>query len=266
LQTIQSSDIKSMAKQIHTLDARILSISGLISKQGIKDRKEAFILTSDGMVYLLTLWPPFTSVPLVVNDIVAMRSIATRQYKGVALSTRGYSDVTKVGHSGLYKLAKEISGGIDLNEISEIEGRISDSTPVVFGWTSAVMDSYNRDITYDACSHCKSKLCSVDGDSVECPKSCANRTKTTAIKASLWFSSENGVHFTITAFSEALDSLLGIDSSALVGNGLMDEILQAMEGIVEKKVAFRVKIARKEYNGEPRIFKSGLPPMICFEG
>ena len=104
-------------------EARILSVSKTIIKEGATSRKELFVITSDRLVYRLTLWPPKDSMEFKINDWIYFERLALVPYIGNSLTTKSYSKIENLGQrkSDCLQPALKIIGGISFSNLNALK-------------------------------------------------------------------------------------------------------------------------------------------------
>ena len=243
---------------------RVLSISSIIEKKGCSKRRELFVLSNDGLIYRITLWPPFECFEILMNDWISLNRFQISNYFGKTLSSKAFSVFqrldTKTKPEDEFMHAKEVFGGIKFESIQVLKDKVMINNKI-FGFLSAKLISYDMDYTYMACSNCRKSL---KNESI-CT-SCPGSKTTVAIKLSCYF--ETGIDWQkIVFFNEPLSSLFGFDvNDYLIHEENQKKFLQKISILVGKEIRFKVKMEKKIFVSEEieRSFTqiTGMEPMF----
>jgi hypothetical protein len=245
--------------------ARILSVTGSLPKPGISERRELFVLTDKGEVLRITLWPPFNSIELRLNDWIRFDRFSTVAYKGLTLASKRYSTLFRLDScpESAVHIAKSISGGIEYNELQELKAKCEDKPEpqVAYGFIKGLLLSFDNDFTYLSCSKCRKSVSALS----DCE--CEDRLRVPAVKLRIFVQTPDSV-IKVTLFSDAVSSLLGFDSQASLADDSEGSSIKGMVSkFMDQSIVLKMKLEKRSFEAEdgPIFYYqyTALPPVFC---
>ena len=229
---------------IVSAEARVLFVSKTITKEGYSRRKEIFVMTSDKIVYRITLWPPFDTFEFKINDWIHFERLILVQYIGSTLSTKGFSKINNLGQRTIDEIqfGKSNIGGFPFSNIETLRTNVDTGT--VYAFLKGTLISFDRDFIYIACSICQKKVSARN----EC--NCKGNSKVSAVKMEIFVlfgSSATKVSF----FSDSLSSLLGFNVlENLDSEKIQAKILRLLSQLTEKTIVMKIKAEQVSFISE----------------
>jgi len=237
---------------MNSTKGRVLSTSALLGEQSGSTRKELFILAEDGRVIRVTVWPPFCNEDLQINARIELSRFAVHQYLGQTLVSKSFSGLKVLTDDiDLPLYAKKIFGGIRFESVDELKAKAS-AGKAAFGFIKAVVDSFDINLVYDACTRCKKSV--VGAACAFCPDSGTGL----AFRLKFLVLADDGTLAYITLFGESVASLFGWNiAEKLAESDVREETTIRCNELVGKQLVLRVRASFREFSVDG-IAKSGV--------
>jgi hypothetical protein len=225
-----------------TYNGRVLAVANSQKFKGISARKELVVLSDAGLLFRVTLWGQHEKTEIPLNSRVDLRRFQICHFLGECLKSMSFSQIiveaNSISATPSLSPVTSLMGGFRFDPISSIKERVSDDKPS-FGYIRGLFDSYDRNLSYNACVQCRKR----------CEEMCTQCE--TIGKPSLRLTAYlevDTVMAKITFFEEPLNSLFGCQMSKYIeteeGLASFRHLLDQLSGqeiglhVMAKKVSF----------------------------